>query len=294
MESFQDELVDLCVRDKAEEIKAKLLVNGQVTAHAANGYHRKSGVSFLAYLGWTACQQDSRGVLQFLLKTVSGDVFCQPSDKERRNAIHAATLQKHLECLKLLCAANLNLNSRDILGRTPLHLACSKGFSKCAEILVNTKAQVNMTDRAGRTPLHVACEEGFPECAEILCNAKAEVNLTDHFYDTPLDLALRGRHTEVVSIIMKYIRTVLSNQECCLHCLCRLLLFSVVTQETRHGQALLVIGFLSWRPFSIASAMCRSSCWIWKAGLEHFPNAVMTLSDNSSGWRFNSTSFVQQ
>eukprot|EP00117_Sycon_ciliatum_P029587 scpid22212/ scgid1679/ len=261
MESFQDELVDLCVRDKAEEIKAKLLVNGQVTAHAANGYHRKSGVSFLAYLGWTACQQDSRGVLQFLLKTVSGDVFCQPSDKERRNAIHAATLQKHLECLKLLCAANLNLNSRDILGRTPLHLAC---------------------------------EKGFPECAEILCNAKAEVNLTDHFYDTPLDLALRGRHTEVVSIIMKYIRTVLSNQECCLHCLCRLLLFSVVTQETRHGQALLVIGFLSWRPFSIASAMCRSSCWIWKAGLEHFPNAVMTLSDNSSGWRFNSTSFVQQ
>eukprot|EP00117_Sycon_ciliatum_P002465 scpid21408/ scgid4932/ Inversin-B len=213
MESFQDELVDLCVRDKAEEIKAKLLVNGQVTAHAANGYHRKSGVSFLAYLGWTACQQDSRGVLQFLLKTVSGDVFCQPSDKERRNAIHAATLQKHLECLKLLCAANLNLNSRDILGRTPLHLACSKGFSKCAEILVNTKAQVNMTDRAGRTPLHVACEEGFPECAEILCNAKAEVNLTDHFYDTPLDLALRGRHTEVVSIIMKYIRTLLSNQE---------------------------------------------------------------------------------
>ena len=47
MESFQDELVDLCVWDKAEEIKAKLLVNGQVTAHAANGYHRTSGVSFL-------------------------------------------------------------------------------------------------------------------------------------------------------------------------------------------------------------------------------------------------------
>ncbi|XP_065190087.1 death-associated protein kinase dapk-1-like [Sycon ciliatum] len=279
MESFQDELVDLCVRDKAEEIKAKLLVNGQVTAHAANGYHRKSGVSFLAYLGWTACQQDSRRVLQFLLKTVSGDVFSQPCDKEGRTAIHAATLQKHLECLKLLCAANLNLNSSDYLGRTPLHLACEKGFPECAEILCNAKAEVNLTDDLDCTPLHLACEKGFPECAEILCNAKARVNLTDsvgrtplhlaceegfpecaeilvnakaqvnlmdalgrtplhlaceegftecaqilcnakarinlpyNVYDTPLDLALQGWHTEVVSIILKYIRTVLSNQE---------------------------------------------------------------------------------
>ncbi|XP_065190092.1 uncharacterized protein LOC135820959 isoform X2 [Sycon ciliatum] len=353
MEPFQDELVDLCVRDKAEEIKAKLLVNGRVIALAAKKYHRSPRASLLAYLGWTACQHDSRGVLQFLLKTVYRDVFCQPCDKEGRTAIHAATLQKHLECLKLLCAANLNLNSHDTAGRTPihlacekglpecaeilcnakaevnltdswdctplhlacvkgftecaeilcnaeaqvnltdswrrtpLHLACEKGFSECAEILCNAKAQVNLTDRNGvtplqsaceinsfdcvrilcnakadvnvtnnrrrtplhlacekgfsecaeilcnakaqvnltdwerRTPLHIACKKGFPECAEILCNAKAQVNLTDCDNDTPLDLAMQGTYTEVVSIIMKYIRTVLSNQEV-VDFLCRL------------------------------------------------------------------------
>ncbi|KAK7471427.1 hypothetical protein BaRGS_00035915 [Batillaria attramentaria] len=69
------------------------------------------------------------------------------------SALHIAANNDHVECVKLLGNANVNLVGHK--GLTPLHLACIRGQFQSAEALVEFGADVNVADADGDTPLHV-------------------------------------------------------------------------------------------------------------------------------------------
>ncbi|KAG1690399.1 hypothetical protein DVH05_028187 [Phytophthora capsici] len=52
----------------------------------------------------------------------------------------------------------LGVSAKDLDGRTPLHLACEYVHAGCALYLVAANADVNSTDVAGRSPLGLVCE----------------------------------------------------------------------------------------------------------------------------------------
>ena len=67
------------------------------------------------------------------------------------------------------------VNSRDVLGRTPLHIAAFYGWPKTTELLIARGADVNARDRVGMTPLHAAVLSGGRGEVELLLRRKAEI-----------------------------------------------------------------------------------------------------------------------
>ena len=63
----------------------------------------------------------------------------------------------------------INLNLKDIVGRTALHITCIHGFTEIARILLHKKGiVVNEPSSEGMTSLHYACMKGHPEIVSLL------------------------------------------------------------------------------------------------------------------------------
>ena len=57
---------------------------------------------------------------------------------------------------RILLEKNVNINERDIAGRTPLFYAVRNGNLKDTILLIDKGADMTMTDDYGHTPAHVA------------------------------------------------------------------------------------------------------------------------------------------
>lgn len=69
---------------------------------------------------------------------------------------HAAAAGQMLAIRQLGKDKELDVNYKDIAGRTPLHAAAQHCHAQAAELLIKMKADVNAVDCNGRTPLHLA------------------------------------------------------------------------------------------------------------------------------------------
>ena len=59
-----------------------------------------------------------------------------------------------LKCLKVLLAKGLDVNAKDLSGRSPLHYAATSHKWDCFQELVNKGAHISDTDSEGATPMH--------------------------------------------------------------------------------------------------------------------------------------------
>ncbi len=92
----------------------------------------------------------------------------------------------------------LDVNARDVGGKTPLHEAI--GNSKVVELLLAHKADVHAVTADGQTPLHLAAR-GYAEAARLLLDHGADVNAcrkTDG--RTPLDIAKKANHPALIQL----------------------------------------------------------------------------------------------
>jgi ankyrin repeat protein len=69
---------------------------------------------------------------------------------------HAAAAGQMLAIRQLGKDKELDVNYKDIAGRTPLHAAAQHCHAQVAELLIKMKADVHAVDCNGRTPLHLA------------------------------------------------------------------------------------------------------------------------------------------
>lgn len=77
-------------------------------------------------------------------------------DDYARNALHYAANSFFLDVAKELIANNIDVNSKDVSGKTPLHLACCTNHPEMVELLIDSGAKVDAQtyDIAGfKTPL---------------------------------------------------------------------------------------------------------------------------------------------
>lgn len=68
------------------------------------------------------------------------------------NGLHIASSCNYIDLAQLLINNKININKKDIFGRTPLMIACKKGNIKIVENLLSQKnIYVNEEDNGGNT-----------------------------------------------------------------------------------------------------------------------------------------------
>jgi len=102
---------------------------------------------------------------------------------------------------------NVNVDSRDMFGRTPLMLACllndeEYGY-RMIRIFLRAGAYVNMQDDMGRTAMHYACIKGRARAVKrCLREDLIDVNGSDSDGNTPLMHACMSGHPDIVEMLL--------------------------------------------------------------------------------------------
>ncbi len=124
-----------------------------------------------------------------------------------KTALHQAVLDGRLHQVRLLVSKHaVNVDSKDVFGRTPLMLAClldnEEQASKMVRIFLKAHAYPNVRDNMARTALSYACMKGREEIVDRLLREDiVDVNTPDNDGNTPLCHASLSGHPSIVSIL---------------------------------------------------------------------------------------------
>lgn len=103
----------------------------------------------------------------------------------------------NIKWVKALIKDGVDVNAKDIYGRTPLHRAAKAEISK---MLIEEGADVSVRDTYGRTPLHLVKNEA--EIAKVLIEAGVDANAKDKSGFAPLHYAARYNDLNVVRALI--------------------------------------------------------------------------------------------
>lgn len=126
-------------------------------------------------------------------------------DKGTR-ALAIAVEYDHLECVKALINASININvacSNNSL--TPLYIAAKHGRLDCMNLLIKANANVNLGSTSnGTTPLCIAAGNGHLHCMDALITAGANINLArTRDGATPLYIAAKNGQADCLNELIK-------------------------------------------------------------------------------------------
>ncbi len=120
----------------------------------------------------------------------------------RQKRFIAAATKGDIKAVKDFLDKGINVNARDINGRTALMIAVYDESKDIVEMLINAGADVNAHDKYGLTSLHWAAEKGHTNIVEMLIKAGADVNAKNNNGSTALHRAALGPKG-IVQILLK-------------------------------------------------------------------------------------------
>jgi len=87
------------------------------------------------------------------------------------------------------------------LGDSPLHLASINGHLEIMKLLIFHGADVNSKNNSGNTPLIWASKFGYLNIVKLLIDNNAHVNSKNNYGNTPLIIAKKNNHLDIVNYI---------------------------------------------------------------------------------------------
>ena len=113
------------------------------------------------------------------------------TDRDGRNELHEAVIEKNFEKVRGLLLGGSDVAAKDKAGWTPLHFATQRNLVEIAALLVKNQAPVDSQDENGNTPLSNAVYEsrGKGEMIALLRLAGANPNKKNNHGVSPLALA---------------------------------------------------------------------------------------------------------
>lgn len=126
-------------------------------------------------------------------------------DLEGRTALHVAAWQGTYAIVECLIQRGADINAIDNEGRTPLHMCSWNGHIEVVRLLVESGSMVNhVSSTQGATPLLVAAQQGhFDTCAYLL-QVGSDVSHHDLYGRDARDVALNCGHNEIVMLIENF------------------------------------------------------------------------------------------
>ncbi|KAL2588355.1 hypothetical protein AAZV13_13G163600 [Glycine max] len=137
-------------------------------------------------------ESEGRELVQILL-AAGADPYAQDS-QHGWTALHTAVMTDNVELVKVILAAGVDLNIRNMHNGIPLHIALARGAKSCVELLLSIGADCNLQDDDGNTSFHIAAEtakmirENLDWLILMLGNPNADVLVRNHSGKTLLDV----------------------------------------------------------------------------------------------------------
>lgn len=143
------------------------------------------------------------------------------TDENGLTPLHFASIENHIECIKLLLSAQADKDTIDKDGKTALHYACINGHIDTVKVLIaETGTNRSIQDKNGFTPLHEAARHGHLDIVKELLiaypDAGADRDLVSHFGSSALHLASYHGYFDIVQFLVEEL--------------------SDITIKNRHGQ----------------------------------------------------------
>ncbi|XP_046581507.1 histone-lysine N-methyltransferase EHMT2-like [Haliotis rubra] len=134
---------------------------------------------------------------------------CATSTPARRDAradadLRAACMKGNLaEVKRILDTSRIDVNSRDVFGRTPVMWAALRGHRDGVELLVRRGADVSLVTNDGDNILHWACVGGDRKTVEfVLFLDGVDIDATNNNGDTAADVARGKGHHQLFIIVV--------------------------------------------------------------------------------------------
>ena len=124
------------------------------------------------------------------------------SQAEKNTALLEAAREGHAEVVRLLLAAEADVNAQTQAGVTSLMWAAGNGHADVVRLLLAAEADVNAQSQAGSTALMDAALNGHAEVVRLLLAAGADVNAQNQAGFTALLDAAGNGHAEVVWLLL--------------------------------------------------------------------------------------------
>ncbi|KAJ5283889.1 ankyrin [Penicillium chrysogenum] len=115
-------------------------------------------------------------------------------DKDGYTTLYTATVNGHLEVMRLLIdiGANITISNKD--GWLTIHFAYDDQDTSTSENFYN---DIDLLDNFNRTPLFYTARDGYKDMVEILL-PHSSIDFKDRYGATPLYIAVRNSHEDVV------------------------------------------------------------------------------------------------
>jgi ankyrin repeat protein len=117
--------------------------------------------------------------------------------------IRLAALNNHDRVLEhFLGKIGMNVEARDMVGRTALYLASELGHDKIIQMLLESGADVNAQGGDYSNALHAASYKGHNKIAQMLLDRDADVNAQGGAYGNALQAALTGGYDKIAQMLL--------------------------------------------------------------------------------------------
>ncbi|ELU13439.1 hypothetical protein CAPTEDRAFT_98474, partial [Capitella teleta] len=142
-----------------------------------------------------------------LLIDYGADVNCAAQDGD--TYLHTVCYLNNVRVVKLLLNKGVEIDARDILGRTPLYIAICYSTNETTlkmivEVLVTNGANVDTSDYDGNTPLHRASIRKHLSIVNYLLENGADPNAMNNEGNTPYHYAIWNEQKHLADLLLKY------------------------------------------------------------------------------------------
>ncbi|VWU49314.1 conserved protein, unknown function [Hepatocystis sp. ex Piliocolobus tephrosceles] len=183
------------LKDDVTKFENVLKCNSDIDLNSYN----KDGLCFLLYAISNRCSE----CCTFLINECNVNIHLKDK-KNNENALMKCMEvgNEMLNISKLLIKKNININDKDINGKSSLHFACEHNNLKGIELLLKQNADINITDNMQNTPLLYALKKNKEEAAMLLIDNNADVNAKDKDMNTPLHICAKEHLSNVAQYIL--------------------------------------------------------------------------------------------
>jgi ankyrin repeat protein len=111
------------------------------------------------------------------------------------NLLMLAAMRCQSGAASWLLDRDININARDVAGRTALIIAAQKGCVKMVDLLLGEKIDFEAQDQNGRTALIVATKQGYVEIVELLLFEGSDIEVCDNYGYSAIHYAKKYANT---------------------------------------------------------------------------------------------------
>lgn len=149
---------------------------------------------------WSAATAGHVEIVRCLLQA---GVDVNHSTKSKSTPIRGACYDGHLEVVRELLEAGAQSNVGNRLNQTPLMIASGRGHKAVVELLLQWNVDTNIASVTGDTALHAAAEKGCLDIVQLLLENGAQADLLTNEGWSPVILAAASRYDKVVNYLVQ-------------------------------------------------------------------------------------------